>query len=218
VNPPHAPAAPFLNGIDVSHYQQAVNWPAVAASGIHFCFIKATEGGSNVDPRFASNWQAAGQAGLMRSAYHFFHPAVPVTMQAELFLRTVPQLEPGDLPPVLDLEAPQEWAAIPALNRAALAVSWLEAVENGLYLRPIVYLSPAFMTEILQNSDALASYALWLAQYTSAPAPDIPKPWTKWTFWQHTQQGTSPGISAPVDLNRFNGALDDLKALGVSAA
>jgi lysozyme len=218
VNPPYAPTASFLDGIDVSHYQQAVNWPAVAASGIHFCFIKATDGGSFVDPNFTYNWQAAGQAGLMRSAYHFFRPAVPVTMQANLFLRTVSRLEGGDLPPVLDLEAPEQWASIPVLNRAALAVSWLEAVESGLYLRPIVYLSPAFMTEVLQNSDALAPYPLWLAQYTSAPAPSIPKPWTKWAFWQHTQQGTSPGISAPVDQNRFNGTLDDLKAMAVTAA
>jgi lysozyme len=216
VNPPNAPAAPFLNGIDVSHFQQSIDWPAVAASGIHFCFIKATEGASHVDPRFASNWQAAGQAGIARGAYHFFQPAVPVTAQANLFLKTLPKLESGDLPPVLDLEAPQLWTAIPAANRAALAVSWLETVESGLHSRPIVYLSPAFMTEVLHNASTLAAYPVWLAHHTMDPGPNVPTPWTKWTFWQHTPQGTTPGISTVVDLNRFNGTLDELKALAAA--
>ncbi len=213
MNPPITPAPAFLNGIDVSHFQQAIGWNAVAASGISFCFIKATEGSSDVDPRFASNWRAAGQAGLMRGAYHFFHPAVPVTLQAELFLRTVPPLEARDLPPVLDLEAPMEWTLVPVLERAALAVSWLEAVEKSLLLRPMVYLSPAFMTEVLHNASTLAAYPVWLAHHTNGPAPEVPAPWKSWTFWQHTPQGTTPGISTPVDLNRFNGTLDQLKAL-----
>jgi lysozyme len=178
------PEAPlFLPGIDVSHHQQAVDWPVIAASGIHFCFIKATEGASFVDPRFASNWQAAAQAGIVRGAYHFFHPGDSVTAQADLFLKTV-RLEPGDLPPVLDLEAPQEWITVPAADRAALALTWLDTVEKAMQARPIVYLSAAFATNVLQNPVALAQYPLWLALYTNQPSPIVPKPWSKWTFWQ----------------------------------
>jgi lysozyme len=213
VNSPTAPVPAFLNGIDVSHFQQAIGWSAVAASGISFCFIKATDGARHVDERFALNWEAAGQAGLARGAYHFFQPAVSVTAQADLFLRTVPPLEPGDLPPVLDLEAPFEWASVPVPDRAALAVSWLQAVECGLRMRPMVYLSPAFMTEVLHNASTLAAYPVWLAHHTTGPAPEIPAPWKSWTFWQHASQGTTPGISTLVDLNRFNGTLDQLKAL-----
>jgi lysozyme len=58
---------------------------------------------------------------------------------------------------------------------------------------------------------------LWLAQYTSAPAPQVPKAWTAWTFWQYIGKGKTPGVSLPVDLNWFNGTLDDLKALTVAA-
>jgi len=214
VNPPAAPGIASLQGIDVSHFQQAVDWAAVAAAGMQFCFIKATEGASHVDVRFASNWRAAAEVGLVRGAYHFFHPAISVTAQADLFLRTVPRLEPGDLPPVLDLEAPEEWQGVPVLNRALLALNWLRAVENHLHLTPILYLSPAFMTDVLHNASALEQYPVWLAQYTTDVAPDVPKPWAKWTFWQHTRQGTLPGVLSHVDLNRFNGTLDELKALG----
>ena len=214
MNPPSAPGPAFLNGIDVSHFQQAVDWTAVARAGIQFCFIKATEGASHVDARFASNWRAAAEAGLVRGAYHFFHPAISVTAQADLFLRTVPRLEPGDLPPVLDLEAPEAWQSVPVLQRAQLILNWLRAVEDHSRLTPMLYLSPAFMTDVLHNASALEQYPVWLAQYTTDLAPDVPKPWTKWTFWQHTRQGSMPGVLSHVDLNRFNGTLDELKALG----
>ena len=213
MNSPDSPGTNFPQGIDVSHFQQAVDWKAVAAAGIRFCFIKATEGARHVDARFASNWHAAGQAGLARGAYHFFHPAISVTAQADLFLRTVPRLEPGDLPPVLDLEAPEEWQGIPLLNRPQLVLSWLRSVENHLQRKPILYLSPAFMTDVLHNATLLAEYPVWLAQYTTEPQPEIPKPWTTWTFWQHTRQGSLPGVLSQVDLNRFNGTLDELTAL-----
>lgn len=218
MNSPNTSRNTILRGIDVCHFQESVDWAAVAAAGVKFCFIKASEGASHVDPRFAAHWQAAGRAGLARGAYHFYHPAVPVTAQADLFVRVVSRLEPGDLPPVLDLEAPEEWAGVPVLNRAPLAVRWLRIIEMRLRRRPMVYLSPAFMTDVLHNASVLADYPVWLAEYTGEPAPAVPKPWSKWTVWQHSQTGTVPGIGCRVDLNCFDGTLDELKALGVIPA
>jgi lysozyme len=203
-------------GIDVSHYQPAIDWATVVGAGFQYCFIKATEGSASVDKSFARHWPDARKAGLIRGAYHFFRPAVPVASQAALFLRTVKRLQPGDLPPVLDLEAPQEWADILPKERIALAVGWLEAVEHKLGATPIVYLSPSFASNILGNTTELARYPVWLAHYTMAETPMVPKPWSSWTFWQHSN-GRTPGVSVPVDLNRFNGSRDDLKALTVTA-
>ena len=58
-------------GIDVSAHQRAIDWQAVAADGIEFAYVKATEGGDFTDRRFADNWAAADAAGLDRGAYHF---------------------------------------------------------------------------------------------------------------------------------------------------
>ena len=155
---------------------------------------------------------------MLRGAYHFFHPTVPVAIQADSFIRTVVRLEPGDLPPVLDLEVPAAWASIEQSARAPLAIQWLETVENRLGATPIVYLSPAFATEILTNAPVLARFPVWMAHYTDAAAPMIAKPWSSWTFWQYTREGKAPGVTLPVDLNRFNGSLDELKAMAVKAA
>jgi lysozyme len=203
-------------GIDVSHYQPSIDWPALVRAGFQYCFVKATEGLAGVDRSFTRHWKDSRQAGLIRGAYHFFRPAVPAAAQASLFIRTVRQLEPGDLPPVLDLEAPEDWATIPPAHRASLAVAWLEAVERHFGATPMVYLCPAFASDILRNASELARFRIWLAHHTLAEKPAVPKPWSAWTFWQY-KNARAPGVSVPVDLNRFNGSRDDLTALTVSA-
>ena len=102
----------MVAGIDVSHFQRDIDWTALAASDFRFCFIKATEGAGTVDPKFHKNWQGAKNAGLLRGAYHFFHPTSSAAAQAESFLRTLGPFQSGDLPPALDLETPAAWAGI----------------------------------------------------------------------------------------------------------
>jgi GH25 family lysozyme M1 (1,4-beta-N-acetylmuramidase) len=94
-----APLEPFVEGIDVSWYQKKIDWKQMANSKV-FAFIKATEGTSLEDKLFASNWSGARNAGLLRGAYHFFHPSVDPIEQADFFLSKVATCE---LPPVLDV-------------------------------------------------------------------------------------------------------------------
>src|SRR5207237_6151792 len=49
---------PTLEGIDVSHWDGAIDWPKVAASGRRFGIAKATEGLSFQDPVFQAHWTA----------------------------------------------------------------------------------------------------------------------------------------------------------------
>ena len=60
-----------VRGVDVSRYQGDIDWPVLAGQGIDFAFIKATEGSTLVDPRFAANLDGATAAGLRVGAYHF---------------------------------------------------------------------------------------------------------------------------------------------------
>lgn len=155
---------------------------------------------------------------MIRGAYHFFRTTSPLEGNISNLVNTVEKLEPGDLPIVLDLEIPNQWTGIEVERRTELIERWLEGVCNqfdaknhlGGTLRPIVYLSPNFATEILANPAFLKDYPLWLAHYTSASQPRVPQPWTDWTFWQYTNEGKVPGIKGNVDLNLFNGAKEQL--------
>src|SRR5688572_5236567 len=59
-------------GVDVSRYQGRVDYPKLRAAGYTYCFIKATQGASYVDPRYASDLAQARAAGLAPGSYHFF--------------------------------------------------------------------------------------------------------------------------------------------------
>jgi GH25 family lysozyme M1 (1,4-beta-N-acetylmuramidase) len=61
-------SAQRLDGIDVSVYQGAIDWKAVASSSVTFVSIKATESTTFHDPFFAANWRGAHAAGLIRTA------------------------------------------------------------------------------------------------------------------------------------------------------
>jgi lysozyme len=216
---PNGTQSSTLPGIDVSRYQPKIDWGALTASGIQFCFIKATEGAHDVDASFQQHWEGAAAAGLVRGAYHFFRPQIPVSTQADLFVRTLGQLQPGDLRPALDLEGTAGWVDIAPANRAPLALQMLEAVESRLGLAPIVYMSPWFATEMLHSTPELARFPIWIAQYTQEQSPTVPKPWSTWTFWQYSQGGRVPGISSgAVDLDRFQGSIKDLESLTVVPA
>jgi lysozyme len=204
-------------GIDVSHNNGAISWKKVAAAGVAFAYAKATEGTRFSDPKFTFNWAGIKEAGLLRGAYHFFHPAQPVEAQAARFIAAVGALAPGDLPPMLDIEettpARDEWDSVPMAQRVPLAVQWLQIVERALGRKPVVYLRSSFVLEKFGHPGALASYPLWVVHYTKAPDPVLPPGWNTWTFWQYSGSGAVAGVTGHVDLDRFHGAQANLLAL-----
>jgi lysozyme len=206
--PAHADCqpGPTLPGIDVSSYQQTIDWPRVQRAGIRFAFIRLSDGATLPDARFSANWAEARRAGLVRGAYLFFRPDQSVAAQADLMIAAMRDREHGDLPPVIDLEVD---AGLAAPVVAARARAWVDRVRAGLGVEPIVYTG----SDLWRNGGAelLAAQPLWIAHYTQA-CPTLPLPWTRWTFWQHTDRGAVPGIDGAVDLDQFAGTPGDLQA------
>jgi lysozyme len=201
----------MLKGIDVSEYQGAINWKAVADSGVVYCFVKATEGVESRDPMFARNWAGMRSVGIIRSAYHFFIAKKDPKVQANNFLNLTRSVwETNDLPPVLDLEKSYGLSANEVIDQAGI---WLDTVEASIGRRPIIYTFPSFWSEALGNSPRLgANYRLWIAHYETNN-PWIPGSWKSWSFHQYSESGTVPGISGPCDMNNYNGDLDTLQYL-----
>ncbi len=197
----------MIAGIDVSHFNGAIDWRAAAGS-ISFAFTKATQGTSYVDPRFDENWTAMKHEAIPRGAYHFFDPSEDAAAQAAHFLSAV-RLEPTDLPPVLDMET--LGGAHPA-EAAAGMQSWLDTVGHATGRIPIVYTSASFWQQ-LGNPARPGQSPLWVAHY-GVSTPHIPRCWTSWTLWQFSDAGRCSGISGHVDLDRFSGTVDDLRTLG----
>lgn len=211
-SPTPTPTA-FLNmseGIDVSNWQNAINWTSVAAAGKKFTYIKASESIDYVDPYYPSNRANAKAAGLYVGAYHFAQPSTTAgeaVAEADHFLAVATPTH-GELLPVLDLERSNGLAA------GALG-SWVQAYTGRILaktgLHAVIYCSPNFWKTYMGDSTWFAANGyevLWIAHWTTANAPLVPaNNWGNkgWTFWQYTSDGVVPGITGRVDLNRYNG-------------
>ena len=200
-----------VHGIDISHYQGDIDWGQLTQSRltdfpIEFVFMKATEGGDHGDDTFARNFSEAGKHGFIRGAYHFFSPVTDPLKQADFFIRTV-KLAPGDLPPVLDVEVTGKKKKEELQGNIK---RWLDRIEAHYGVKPILYTSYKFKTRYLSDS-IFDTYPYWIAHYYV----DSVKYEGKWHFWQHTDVGSVPGIEENVDLNVFNGTLEELKKMTI---
>jgi len=206
-----------LFGIDVSSFQKVIDWSGVKQAGVQFAFIKASEGITLVDEMFASNAKSARNFGIPFGAYHFFRPNDDVADQVNNFCNAVGTLQPGDLPPVLDVEDDTIWAPYTLSQRITMITSWMSAVQKRLGVAPMIYTSPSFAKAILGSSSELNQYLLWIADWITGDEPVVPAPWTVWTFWQNSDSGTVTGIIGGVDLDLFNGTSADMDKLLVPA-
>ena len=192
--PDRTEADEIVEGVDVSHYQGTIDWPAVEEAGIGFAYIKATQGTRWVDPRFAENWKQVGKTGIRRGAYHFFEPDVDGTAQAKHFLSTV-SLKEGDLLPVVDVETKG-----PGL--ATNLEKYLAEIKRQTSLDAMIYVSPAFWNEHLadRRSEPWPN-PLWIAEY-GVSTPRGTSGIGPWVVWQYAQDGRVAGIEGPVDRDR----------------
>jgi len=207
--PAPTPATGYTEGIDISHWQGTIDWTRVAAAGKRFAFMKASEDTDYVDPTYTTNRAQAKANGLHVGAYHFARPgtaAGDAVAEADHFVDTAAPAS-GELIPVLDLES-HGGLTVTALQAGVKA--FLGRVYDRTGIRAAIYVSPSFWSNSMGNTGWFAANGyptLWIAHWNpAAGVPTLPASnWggQGWTFWQYTSEGTVPGISGDVDLDRY---------------
>lgn len=191
-----------VQGLDISGHQGEINWPRVAQGPWTFVYIKATEGGDFKDPSFERNWEQSRKTGLLRGAYHFYTFCKTGTEQAQNFIQSVP-VEPGTLPPVVDLEFGGNCSKRPSSAELIPEVQlFLNRVEKHYTQKPVLYVTDTFAKTHL-NKGQLARYSLWVRDILREPVLFNHRPWL---VWQFSNRGRVPGIRERVDLNVFAGS------------
>nr|WP_315152713.1 glycoside hydrolase family 25 protein [uncultured Flavobacterium sp.] len=197
-------------GIDVSEYQGKISWSYVDTIEkkypLHFVFIRATAGNNVVDRRFKRNWEGAKKNKMIRGAYHYYRPNENSLEQAELFIKTV-RLKTGDLPPVLDIEKLPKNQSMTNLKKGLRR--WLQAIENHYKVKPIIYTGERYYDDFLKEE--FSDYLFWIANYNFY-REEIQD---GWLFWQFTERAIVPGIKENVDVNIYNGDLQQLQFITV---
>lgn len=208
-------AGPVTRGIDIYHGNHLVSAPQLKQGGIDYAFLKATEGLSYVDSSFASRWATLKSVGLIRGAYHFFHPSKGAIQQANFFANVVgPHLEAGDMPCAVDWESTD---GVPALADTINAMTFIKEVERITGKRVIIYSGPYFLSLLPGLSPAFEAHPLWVSNY-GVSCPSVPSPWKNWTFWQGGQRSNIPGMYGPCDTDVFNGTLAQLQEFVVKSS
>jgi len=196
-------------GIDISHYQDKIDWESIfQEQHIDFVIIRATAGIDNFDKKFENNWEAVKNANIIRGAYHYYRPDENSKEQAEFFIRNV-ELSEGDLPPILDIEKYSRIQSLNSLKNGLL--NWLQIVEDYYEITPIIYTYNKFYINSISDDPRFEKYPIWLAWYNLDKRPDsILK---DWIFWQFSEKGKIKGIEGDVDMNVFNGKIQELDGL-----
>lgn len=185
-------------GIDLSAHNGAVDFDSVAAAGISFVYLKASEGSGFRDPSFRDNHARASGAGLAVGAYHFFRFDCDGRSQADNILAATDTL-PLDLPLAIDIE---EWGN-PADVPTDVVIGRLQSMEatlRGAGRKVMIYTNKDGYTRFVVPAFADSLPELWICSFTNPPLPH-----GRWTLWQHSHMGRIPGVAASVDLNTYNG-------------
>lgn len=210
-------------GIDASRHQADIDWDNLAlycdANGnvrnvdnenkkymqpVFFVYLKATEGDSLKDRTYKNRKKEAQGHRIVSGAYHYFRLGIDVNAQVKNFLETVSWCE-GDLPPALDVEDEDDIRKYGVDKLQEMVLYWLEAIEEKMGVRPIIYTRDFILNEYL-DSPKFKEYKFWIARYGSIPS------YSDWQFWQKSDAARMKGHNGPIDVNQFAGNYDAFKS------
>lgn len=192
-------------GIDVSRYQEDIDWQQVAADGIQFAIIRlgyrgyGAEGTLNLDANFEKNYAGATAAGIKVGVY-FFSQATTVAEALEEATYVLETLggRPLTYPVVCDWESVSSASARTAHTDAETAtdcvITFCEAIRTAGYI-PMTYYNLYDGYERLEL-DRLTAYDSWFAQYAEQP-----EMYYAYRIWQYSDKGKVAGIEGNVDMD-----------------
>ena len=187
----------MIKGVDISHWNGAIDFDKVKASGVEFVIIKAggSDKGFYTDPMFITNYTKAVAAKLSVGAYYFagknFRGVEAGLADAQRCIKILDGLK-FEYPIFLDIEA-QENRYKEEITDAA--ISFCNMLESAGYFVGI-YASDISGFKDKLNHDRIESYTHWVARY--GKEPEVCK---NFGIWQYSSKGRVAGIIGSVDLD-----------------
>lgn len=187
-----------MKGIDVSHWQGAIDWGKVRNAGIQFAIIKAggSDSGFYKDSRFEVNYAGCKTSGIHAGAYYFVGKNCTSKENGEADARRFLSLIKGkqfDMPVYLDFEGPNS-ADVNGNTQAA--IGFCKVLEDAGYFTGIYGSDISGFKERLHAS-ALKQFTWWVARYGNKPVFAT----ANMGMWQYSSTGRVNGINGNVDMD-----------------
>lgn len=204
-------------GVDVSFWQEDIDWEAVAADGIDFALIRAAgrnhnTGAITTDAYFAANVEGAQAAGIKVGAYIFSQAITEAEAREEAqYLIGLVSAYNIELPIVIDYEfrnnSDGSLGRLTAANLSKrqgtdVCLAFCNEVKSEGYL-PMLYANTDMMNHLYQE-ELTENMDLWYARYGETPYL------TGFSLWQYANTGSVEGIKGNVDCNFSFVDLDEL--------
>lgn len=198
----------MIDGIDVSKYQQTVDWEAVAAEGVKFAIIRlgyrgyGTAGNMKIDDYFEVNLEGAKAAGLDVGVY-FFTQAITEEEAIEEANFVLDALDGAelDLPVYFDIESVTydigrlDTADLTPEQHTRHCELFCETIIDAGYEAGI-YANTYWLTNELDADYLEAKYPIWFANYRSETPYQ-----GEYHIWQYTSEAQIAGVPGYVDRN-----------------
>ena len=194
-----------IKGIDVSKWQENINWSQVAASDVGFVFVRVgyrgyVDGSIVKDEFFDTNMHGAINSNIPVGVY-FASKARNIKEAEEEARWLVEQIRPYSSniswPVVLDVEIQDETDRVSNLDietRTNNVLAALSIIKEAGYT-PMIYSNPRVLIARLDYTK-LAEYSKWIAEYQNQPHYPY-----YFQIWQASESGTVAGIEGEVDIN-----------------
>lgn len=190
----------YLNGIDVSNWQNGINLAAVPAD---FVICKATQGNSYVSPDCVRQVEQAAAAGKLVGTYHYISGSGAVA-EADFYLNNIKNWI-GKYMMCLDWESSQnsQWGNESYLKQVA------QRIIERTGIPPVIYVQQSRLSAVKAIADEL-NCGLWVAQYANMDQTGYQAaPWNEGAYTcairQYSSAGRLSGYSGNLDLNKFYG-------------
>lgn len=194
-------------GIDVSSYQQTINWDKVKADGVEFAILKVIRKDLNPDKQFENNWAGCKNAGVAIQGVYNYSYATTVAKAKTDAKRVLEVLNGRKTMVWLDVENDcQE-----GLGRLLIdIINAYAEVIIGAGLEFGVYTGQYFYNTYIKPHGGI-NYPKWIARYgkNDGTMNEKYKPTVdNITGWQYTSAGSVKGIVGDVDMDVWYDDID----------
>lgn len=180
------------NCIDVSAWQQDIDWQRVKAAGIKAVIIRAGFSRTE-DNQFQNHYNGARAAGLAIGAYWYSY-AYSVE-QAEREARACLDVISGkdfQLPVYYDMEEDGQME-LGGATMTAIACRFIDTIQSA-GVRGGMYSSPSWFSDFIDYDLMKSKCSIWLAHWASRPAREC-------DIWQYGEDGTVDGVTGDCDVD-----------------
>lgn len=185
-------------GPDLSQHNGSVNFNKVKSAGYEFVLIREGFGNEIAYPRqkdtfYETNYKAAKAAGLHVGVYHYLYATTvsAAKTEAQGFINNL-KGKSFDMPIALDIEERSQYN-LPNSTVEAMVKAFMDVCEAAGYYC-LLYSYESFLTAKMSASFR-NKYDVWCANTSKTPG-------IKYGIHQYTFNGTVPGCSGRVDLNK----------------